>query len=110
MLAMQRAVAGLTVSPDVVLVDGNRCPTFSVPAQAIVGGDGTEPSISAASIIAKVERDSLMRGFAQSYPGYGFEKNSGYPTQQHRQALLDLGVTPIHRRSFAPVKKVLASQ
>ena len=107
MLAMQRAVAGLSVSVDKVLVDGNRTPDFGIEAQAIIGGDGLEPCISAASIIAKVSRDRLMAGYAQSFPQYGFERNSGYPTKQHRQALEKFGITPIHRRSFAPVKKLL---
>lgn len=107
MLAMQRAVAALKIQPELVLVDGNRAPDFGIQAKAIIGGDGIEPSISAASIIAKVSRDNLMKGFAMQYPGYGFERNSGYPTKQHREALIDLGVTSIHRRSFAPVKKIL---
>lgn len=107
MLAMQRAVRELSTAPDRVLVDGNRAPDFGIPAKAIVGGDGLEPAISAASIIAKVTRDQLMRDYAQLYPSYGFERNSGYPTKQHREALLEHGVTPIHRRSFAPVRKVL---
>ena len=89
------------------MVDGNRSPDFGIPAQAIVGGDGIEPCISAASIIAKVTRDQLMQDFAVEYPHYGFEKNSGYPTKQHREALLEFGITPIHRRSFAPVKALL---
>ena len=110
MLAMQRAVAGLDVKPEQVLVDGNRVPDFGIQAQAIIGGDGLEPSISAASIIAKVSRDNLMKGFGSQYPGYGFEKNSGYPTKQHREALINIGVTPIHRRSFAPVRKILENQ
>lgn len=107
MLAMQRAVAGLEITPTKVLVDGNRAPEFGIPAQPIIGGDGLEPSISAASIIAKVARDHLMSAYAETFPGYGFERNSGYPTKQHRDALLSQGVTPIHRRSFAPVKKLL---
>ena len=107
MLAMQRAVAGLTVLPEQVLVDGNKAPDFGIPAQAIVGGDGIEPAISAASIIAKVARDDLMSAYAETFPHYGFERNSGYPTKQHREALIEHGVTPIHRRSFAPVKKLL---
>ena len=110
MLAMQRAVAGLDVKPEQVLVDGNRAPDFGIKAQAIIGGDGLEPSISAASIIAKVSRDNLMKDFGSQYPGYGFEKNSGYPTKQHCEALINIGVTPIHRRSFAPVRKVLENQ
>ena len=110
MLAMQRAVAGLSDKPELVLVDGNRAPDFGIEAKPIIGGDGLEPCISAASVIAKVARDNLMADFAQEYPGYGFEKNSGYPTKQHREALIELGVTPIHRRSFAPVKKIIDSQ
>ena len=107
MLAMQRAVAALTISPDRVLVDGNRSPDFGIPSRAIVGGDGLEACISAASIIAKVARDHLMQDLAAQYPQYGFERNSGYPTQQHRDALREFGVTPVHRRSFAPVKALL---
>ena len=107
MLAMQRAVAALPTLPDQVLVDGNRCPDFGIPARAIIGGDGLEPCISAASIIAKVARDQLMREFATQYPHYGFERNSGYPTKQHREALQEFGICPIHRRSFGPVKALL---
>jgi ribonuclease HII len=107
MLAMQRAVAKLRLTPNQVLVDGNRCPNFGIPARAIIGGDGSEPSISAASIIAKVARDELMRDYGLQYPEYGFDRNSGYPTKQHREALIRCGVTPIHRRSFAPVKALL---
>lgn len=108
MLAMQRAVAALPSTPDEVLVDGNRAPDFGIPAIAIVGGDGLEPCISAASIIAKVARDAMMSDFAEQYQHYGFERNSGYPTKQHLEALAEHGVTPIHRRSFGPVKKILA--
>jgi len=107
MLAMQRAISNLSVQPNHILVDGNRVPEFEIPARAIVGGDGIEPCISAASIIAKVARDKLMADYATKYPEYGFEKNSGYPTKQHRQALINYGVTPIHRLSFAPVKALL---
>ena len=107
MLAMQRAVAALTLQPDRVLVDGNRCPDFGIKARAIIGGDGLEPCISAASIIAKVTRDQMMKEFAVQYPQYGFERNSGYPTKQHREALEEFGITPIHRRSFGPVKALL---
>lgn len=110
MLAMQRAVAALPTAPGHVLVDGNRTPDFGIPATAVVGGDGLEPCISAASIIAKVSRDRLMCEFGEKYPGYGFERNSGYPTAQHRAALQELGVTPIHRRSFAPVRKLIEQQ
>lgn len=115
MLAMQRAVAALKTKPAMVLVDGNRAPDFlvqgkAIPAKPIIGGDGLEPCISAASIIAKVARDNLMEGFSETYPGYGFERNKGYPTKQHREALIELGVTPIHRCGFAPVKKALENQ
>lgn len=107
MLAMQRAVENLSIAPNKVLVDGNRTPDFAFEAQAIIGGDGIEPCISAASIIAKVWRDQIMTDYSKQYPQYGFERNSGYPTKQHRQALQEFGVTPIHRRSFAPVKALL---
>ena len=107
MLGMQRAVTKLRITPQQVLVDGNRTPEFGIPARAIVGGDGLEPAISAASIIAKVARDEVMRDYALQYPQYGFERNSGYPTKQHREALIAYGITPIHRRSFAPVKALL---
>ena len=107
MLAMQRAVAALNTKPQKILVDGNRTPEFGIPAKAIVGGDGIDPSISAASIIAKVARDKLMADYSIEYPHYGFERNSGYPTKQHRDALLEYGVTPIHRQSFAPVRAIL---
>jgi len=107
MLAMQRAVANLQTKPELVLVDGNRAPDFGIQAKAVIGGDGLEPAISAASIIAKVARDKLMADYAQQYPHYGFERNSGYPTKQHRDALLEHGPTPIHRRSFGPVQAVL---
>ena len=108
MLAMQRAVAALPCEIDLLLVDGNRTPTVAVPCRAIVGGDAVHPAISAASIIAKVYRDSLMAELAQRYPGYGFEQHSGYGTAAHRAALLTLGPCPAHRRSFAPIRRLLA--
>ncbi len=107
MLAMQRAVAGLTIRPDKVLVDGNRVPAFPCKAEAIVGGDGMVAEISAASIIAKVYRDSMMNDLHHQYPQYGFDRNKGYPTRMHREALQKYGVTPVHRRSFAPVKQAI---
>ena len=107
MLGMQRAVTKLRITPQQVLVDGNRTPEFGIPARATAGGDGLEPAISAASIIAKVARDAVMRDYALQYPQYGFERNSGYPTKQHREALIAYGITPIHRRSFAPVNALL---
>lgn len=105
--AMERAVSGLGVKPGQVLVDGNRLPRLSVPALAVVGGDGMVPCISAASILAKVARDAEMCRMAERYPGYGFERHKGYPTVAHLQAMQHLGVTEIHRRSFAPVRKIL---
>jgi ribonuclease HII len=107
MLAMKRSVEGLQIKPDLVLVDGNRVPSINVECKAVVGGDGIEECISAASIVAKVARDHLMLQLAAQYPGYGLEKHMGYPTKFHLQALDEKGVTPIHRRSFAPVKKRL---
>ncbi|MCL4145021.1 UNVERIFIED_CONTAM: hypothetical protein GTU68_051965 [Idotea baltica] len=107
MLAMQRAVAELSIQPYKILVDGNRAPDFGIPAQAIIGGDGLEACISAASVIAKVWRDEIMSKYAEQFPQYGFERNSGYPTKQHREALQKYGVTSIHRRSFGPVKALL---
>lgn len=107
MLAMQRAVAGLSPAPDHVLVDGNRCPQLPCSSEAIIKGDGTVSVISAASIIAKVTRDREMVALDAEYPGYGLAGHKGYPTKAHIAALLELGVTPIHRRSFAPVRRVM---
>ncbi len=107
MLAMQRAVAGLALQPGHVLVDGNRCPAFPCTAEAIIKGDGKIPAISAASIIAKVTRDREMVLLDAEYPGYGLAGHKGYPTKAHMTALQNLGVTPIHRRSFAPVRRAL---
>lgn len=110
LLAMRRAVLQLSITPQHVLVDGNRCPRLPYPAEAIVRGDDSVPAISAASIIAKVARDTEMVEMEQRYPGYGFEGHKGYPTKLHMQALESLGVCPIHRRSFGPVKKCLARE
>ncbi|MBI2790777.1 MAG: ribonuclease HII [Gammaproteobacteria bacterium] len=107
LLAMQRAVNNLAVRPDKVLVDGNRCPYLEMPSQAIIGGDDTVVQISAASIVAKVIRDYLMTVLDKRYPEYGFAKHKGYGTQDHMVALQKYGATPIHRRSFAPVREVL---
>lgn len=107
MLAMKRAVESLSATPHKVLVDGNRLPALHCEAEAVVGGDAIHPCISAASIIAKVERDSEMIAMDALYPGYGFARHKGYPTKIHLQALEQLGVTPIHRRSFAPVRRYL---
>jgi ribonuclease HII len=104
MLAMRRAVEGLAVPPDQVLVDGNRIPPgLTVPARAIVGGDASEAAISAASILAKTGRDHEMMALAALYPQYGIAKHKGYPTAEHLAALRIHGPSPIHRRSFAPV-------
>ena len=108
MLAMRRAVEGLAIQPTLVLVDGNRVPRWPYEARAIVKGDLTEPSIGAASILAKVQRDGEMQTLHSQYPGYGFDRHKGYPTQAHLSALSRLGVSPAHRRSFGPVKRLLA--
>ncbi len=107
MLAMQRAVAGLAVVPDFVLIDGNRCPALSMPAQAVVKGDSRVAEISAASIMAKVTRDREMVELDQRFPAYGFAQHKGYPTAFHLEKLAALGATEFHRRSFAPVKRAL---
>jgi ribonuclease HII len=107
MLAMQRAVAALPLVPRVIYVDGNHAPPFGVQGVAIVGGDARVPAISAASIVAKVHRDHEMAALALHYPGYGFEQHKGYATAEHFAALNRLGATPLHRRSFAPVRTVL---
>lgn len=106
-LAMRRAVARLGTAPQQVLVDGNRCPRFTVPAQALVGGDGRVAEISAASILAKVHRDSLMLALHEDFPAYGFAAHKGYPTPTHLAALRAHGPCPAHRRSFAPVRMLL---
>ena len=107
MLAMQRAIETLDITPDKVLVDGNRCPETSIACEAIVKGDGTVETISAASIIAKVYRDEQMLALDKSFPAYGFASHKGYPTRAHRDALMQLGALPEHRRSFAPVRQAL---
>lgn len=107
MLAMQRAVAGLAIQPDVVLIDGNRCPSLPMPAQAVVKGDSLVAEISAASILAKVVRDQEMTELDKQFPDYGFAQHKGYPTSLHLEKLAELGATPFHRKSFAPVAKAL---
>lgn len=110
-LAMQRAVAALSVAPDHLLIDGNRLPKdLPCPAQAIVKGDAQSMSIAAASIIAKTERDAIMADLAVSYPGYGWERNAGYPTKCHLNAIVSLGPTPEHRHSFKPIRKILCPE
>lgn len=107
-LAMCRALAGLPQPPDHALIDGNRLPRdLPCTAEAVVKGDARSLSIAAASIVAKVARDRVMVDLSQHYPGYGWDRNAGYPTKDHLKALLDLGVTPVHRRSFRPVHNIL---
>jgi len=107
MLAMQRAVQAIAPAPELVLVDGNRLPRLTVPAQAIVRGDALVPAISAASILAKTARDAMLDELDRRFPGYGFAIHRGYPTPAHLQALAQLGATSEHRRSFGPVRAVL---
>jgi ribonuclease HII len=107
-LAMQRALDGLPRRPCIALIDGNMIPRgLTIPARAIVKGDALSVSISAASIMAKICRDCVMRDLAQHYPGYGWETNAGYPSKSHKEALQNLGVTPHHRRLFKPVHNIL---
>jgi ribonuclease HII len=107
LLAMARAVAGLNIMPRMLLVDGTHAPPVTCPVQTIIKGDDKEPAISAASILAKVARDAEMVVLDGLYPGYGLAQHKGYPTADHLQALTQLGVTSIHRRSFSPVAKLL---
>ena len=107
MLAMQRAVEGLSITPDFVLVDGNRVPNLPMPAQAVVKGDALVQEISAASILAKVTRDLEMAELDKQFPEYGFAKHKGYPTALHFEKLSQYGATPFHRKSFAPVARCL---
>lgn len=104
LLAMTRAVQGLHIQPEHVLVDGNKLPRWHYPAEAVVKGDSRVAAISAASILAKVTRDREMIALDKVYPGYGFADHKGYPTKVHMDALERLGITPIHRTSYAPVK------
>lgn len=108
MLAMRRAVAALGVAPAALLVDGNRMPTDALPGEAVVKGDSLSASIAAASIVAKVARDRMMAAHALQHVGYGWERNAGYGTEEHRRAIERLGVTDLHRRSFAPIRKLLS--
>ena len=107
LLAMQRAVEALSVPPQKIIVDGLHCPRVTMPARAIVKGDSKEPAISAASILAKVARDHAMQALHQQYPQYGFDRHKGYGTALHMAALAAQGVSPVHRKSYAPVKKLL---
>jgi len=107
-LAMCRAIAGLRIAPDHVLIDGNQMPRdLTLSAETIVKGDARSLAISAASIVAKTRRDHMMWDLAQQFPGYGWESNAGYPTKSHKLAMQKLGVTPHHRRSFKPVHNIL---
>jgi ribonuclease HII len=110
MLAMQRAVEALQPAAQHALIDGNRCPVLACPAQAIVKGDSRVAAISAASIMAKVTRDREMLSLDLQYPGYGLAQHKGYPSKAHIEALENLGVTPIHRLTYAPVRRVMARQ
>ena len=106
LLAMRRAVDGLTPAPQEALIDGNRCPALPCAARAVVRGDATVPAISAASIVAKVTRDRMMDRLSARYPEYGFARHKGYPTPAHLAALARHGISPVHRLSFAPVRRV----
>jgi ribonuclease HII len=107
LLAMRRAVEGLSVAPQHILLDARRLKELQTPQQAIVNGDGKSLTIAAASILAKTTRDALMCKLDIEYPGYGFSKHKGYPVREHRAALARLGASPVHRRSFAPVREIL---
>lgn len=108
LLAMQRAIELLSITPKLALIDGNRCPKLTIPCSAVIKGDATIPAIAAASILAKVTRDKEMLELDKRYPGYGIAGHKGYPTAIHLAALQQLGPTPIHRHSFTPVR--LAAQ
>ena len=110
LLSMRRAVLALTIKPQKVLVDGNRCPDLPYPAEAIIKGDASVKAISAASIIAKVTRDREMCDLHNRYPDYGFDRHKGYPTRLHRECLARLGATRHHRKSFRPVREVLSAK
>lgn len=110
LLAMHRAVKALEPQPSYVLVDGNRLPRWDYPSEPVVKGDDRVPAIAAASILAKVQRDRELVELERQYPGYGFAAHKGYPTASHLEALRTLGVTPVHRRSFGPVRALLSEQ
>jgi ribonuclease HII len=108
MLAMRRAIEGLAMTPTLALIDGNCCPVMAVRSEAIIKGDDTVPSISAASILAKTTRDAALMQLHLQYPNYGFDQNKGYPTELHLERLRLHGVSPVHRKSYAPVRALLA--
>lgn len=108
MLSMKRAVEGLSIAPDKVIVDGNRAPRLSCRVEAVVKADAKVPEVSAASILAKTARDRLMEKMDEEHPGYGFAKHAGYGTKAHVEAIRRLGPSPIHRRSFEPVKTMIS--
>lgn len=108
MLAMQKAVAELQITPDMALIDGNKCPELPCPAQFVIKGDSKSLSIAAASIIAKVTRDRIMKDLATKFPVYGWERNSGYGTKLHQEGLAAHGITEHHRKSFKPIAKILS--
>jgi ribonuclease HII len=108
MLAMRRAIKGLTLAPTLALIDGNRCPVISIRSEAIIQGDDKVPAISAASILAKTARDAALVKLHKRYPHYGFDQHKGYPTELHLERLRMHGVSPVHRKSYAPVRALLA--
>jgi ribonuclease HII len=110
MLAMQRAVAGLKITPDIVLIDGNRMPKLSIKARTIVKGDAKVRAISAASILAKVARDEVMLKYHEQFPQYGFAQNKGYLTELHMSCLKSFGPCPLHRKNYEPVRVLLPAQ
>ncbi|MGN0919011.1 MAG: ribonuclease HII [Oxalobacter sp.] len=111
MLAMKRAIESLRVKPTIALIDGNHTPKgLTIPSEAIVKGDAKVPEISAASILAKTARDAVMMELHALYPEYGFDRHKGYPTAYHLQQLKKHGVSPVHRRSYAPVRQLLEKQ
>ncbi len=105
MLAMKRAIEGLLITPNLALIDGNRCPNTHITCQAIIGGDGLEACIGAASILAKVTRDRQLQQLDVEHPQFGFAKHKGYPTKAHLEAIAIHGILPEHRRSYGPIKK-----
>ena len=109
MLAMKKAVDNLKVKPNVALIDGNKCPELDCESRAIIKGDSKSLSIAAGAIVAKVTRDRMMKEIAQEFPYYGWEKNAGYGTKIHQEALAKYGITAHHRKSFKPIAKILAA-